>query len=326
MKDRNNWALVGTGGITNRFLEGLRATRGHVVAAVSRSRERAQDFALRNGIDKAYDFDQMLEDTSVDVVYIGTPHTTHKDLAVRALRAKKAVLCEKPCAINAGELRVMLRTARENNCFFMEALWSRFLPPLVKVREWLSCGRIGEVKMIQANFGFSAPFDPQNRLFNPELGGGALLDVGVYPLSFISMVFGGQKPQKIISQLFMGETGVDEEAALILNYGGPRIACAAAAIRTQLENDAWIYGTQGRIHLPNFFWAHTATLLRDDTDVCRYEPEFVSNGYNYQAEEVMKCLGEGKTESAVMPWDESLVIMETMDAIRAQWNFKYPSE
>ncbi|MDR0301432.1 MAG: Gfo/Idh/MocA family oxidoreductase [Treponema sp.] len=327
MKDSINWALTGTGGITNKFLEGLRATNGRAAAVVSRTRENAEAFTARNGIEKAFDnFDLMLKDPSIDVVYIGTPHTTHKDFAVRALKARKAVLCEKPAAINAGELKEIIQTARENNVFFMEAMWTRFIPPVRKVREWLSQNLIGEVQMIQANFGFNAPFDPNHRLFNPDLGGGALLDAGIYPLSFISMVFGGKKPADIQSRLFFGKSGADEEDAIILSYGGPRIAHAAAALTVQLENDAWIYGTLGRIHIPNFIWSRGAKLLLDGKDEYHFQPEFISNGYNYEAEEVMRCIREGKTESAVMPWDESLVIMETMDTIRSQWDFRYPSE
>ncbi|MCL2044088.1 MAG: Gfo/Idh/MocA family oxidoreductase [Treponema sp.] len=327
MKEKLNWALVGTGGITGRFFEGLCAGGGNAIAVVSRNRERAQGFAADKDIGKAYgNYDQMLEDPAVHVVYIGTPHSTHKDLTVRALRAGKAVLCEKPCAINAEELREMIGAARENNCFFMEAMWTRYLPPLVKVREWLSQGLIGDVKIIQANFGVNAEFNPENRLFDINLGGGALLDLGIYPLSLISMVFEGQKPQDIKSQVFLGETGVDESTSALLSYGGFRIAFATAAIRTQLVNDAWIYGTKGRIHIPDFVWARTANLLLDGENEHHYCPEFISNGYNYEADEVMQCIRAGKTESSIMTWEESLTIMETMDTIRAQGNFRYPCE
>jgi predicted dehydrogenase len=326
-KENINWALVGTGGITNKFVVGLKAAGGRISAAVSRNMESAKNFAAQNGIEKAYDnYDRMLEDKDIDAVYIGTPHTTHKDLTVRALKAKKAVLCEKPAAINAGEVREMIATARDNNVFFMEAIWNRFTPPMQKVREWLSQGAIGEIKMVQANFGFCAEYDPKDRLFDLNLGGGALLDAGIYPLSMISMVFGGKKPADIKSQLYFGESGADEEDAVILSYGGEKIAFAAAAIRTAMANDAWIYGTQGKIHIPFFIWARSARLLPDGKGEYYYEGDFISNGYNYEAAEVMNCIREGKNESSVVPWDESLVLAETMDTIRAQWNFKYPCE
>jgi predicted dehydrogenase len=326
-KNTFNWALVGTGGISNRFLIGLKAAGANAAAIVSRSMENARDFAARHGIEKAFDnYDKMLEDPDIDVVYIGTPHTTHKHLAVQALNAKKAVLCEKPSAINAGELREIIRAAHENNCFFMEAVWNRFTPPMCKVREWLSQSLIGEVKMVQANFGFNSPYNPQSRLFNPKLGGGSLLDAGIYPLSLVSMVFGGIKPEDVKSQLYFGETGVDEEAFVILSYGGARLAFAASAISTQMINDAWIYGSSGKIYIPSFVWAHSAILMIDNRYAYTYEPDFASNGYNYEVLEVEKCVREGKFESKVMSWDESLVLMETMDKVRAQWNFKYPAE
>ena len=327
MKEKINWALVGTGGISNRFIIGLKAAGGKAEAVVSRSMEKARDFAQRHGAEKAFDnYDKMLEDPSIEIVYIGSPHTTHKDLSIRALRAGKAVLCEKPAAINSVELKEMLDTARKNNCFFMEAMWNRFTPPLCKVREWLSQSLIGDIKLVQASFGFNSPYTPQSRVYNPEMGGGSLLDAGIYPLSLISMVFNGARPEGIESRLFIGETGVDEEAFAILSYGGPRMAFLASAVRTQMVNDAWIYGTSGKIHIPSFTWAHSADLMLDNRYNYHYEPDYISNGYGYEAAEVMNCIREGKTESPVMTWDESLVIMNTMDKIRYRWNFKYPQE
>lgn len=323
-----NWALVGTGGITNRFLIGLSETAGaKPYAIVSRTRENADRFAAKYGIGKAYwDYEAMLNDSAVDAVYIGTPHVTHKDLAIKAFRAKKAVLCEKPVCINATELTEMIAEARANKVFFMEALWTRFVPPLVKAREWLCEGLIGEVKMVQANFCFSAPMDREGRLYKLALGGGALLDAGVYPISLASMVFGGSIPERITSLMYLGETGVDEQVSALLSYGGPRMAQVNAAISTTCINDAWIYGAQGHIHLPDFVFSHSAALTISGRYTYNYEPDFVSNGYNYEVEELMRCVNEGKLESDAMSLDESLNIMRTMDEIRSQWNFRYPGE
>jgi predicted dehydrogenase len=328
MEKTFNWALVGTGGITNSFLSGLRAVSGAKIAAVvSRSEETARRFAQQYGIEKAYgDYDAMLGDASIDVIYLGTPHTTHKDYALRAFAAKKAVLCEKPVSINAGELEAMIKAARENKVFFMEALWTRFVPPLCKVREWLNAGLIGEAKMVDANFGFLSAWNPHSRLLNRALGGGALLDAGVYPLSLASMVYAAQKPADISSLLYLGETGVDEMVSATLSYGGGRFAVVKAALRTQLVNDAYIYGTDGYIHIPDFVFCHSADLVKGGRYRYHYEPEYLSNGYNYEAHEVLSCLRAGKTESELMPLEESLVIMQTMDTIRKQGNFLYPSE
>jgi predicted dehydrogenase len=312
-----NWALVGTGGITNRFLMGLfDAADAKPYAAVSRTQENADAFAAKYGIEKAYgSYDAMLNDRAVDVVYIGTPHVFHKDMALKALRANKAVLCEKPACMNAAELSELIAASQANKAFFMEAMWTRFVPPLVKVREWLRGGLIGELRMVQANFCFSTPMNREGRLYNRALGGGALLDAGVYPLSLASMVFGGKRPEKITSMKYFGETGVDEEVSALLSYGGPRMAQVSAALCTACQNDAWIYGTQGRIQLPDFVFSHSAKLTLNGRYTYNYEPDFTSNGYNYEAEEVQRCVGMGKLESEVMPHAESLIIMETIDSI-----------
>ncbi|GHU25587.1 dehydrogenase [Spirochaetia bacterium] len=322
-----NWALVGTGGITNNFLTGLRAVAdANIVAVVSRAEESARQFSVTHNIEKSYtDYDQMLEDPAIDIIYLGTPHTTHKDYAIRAFSAKKAVLCEKPAAINAHDLEEMIATARKNHVFFMEAMWTRFVPPLCKVREWLRYGLIGEIKMVEANFGFSVPWKPAERWLNPALGGGALLDAGVYPISLASMIFGGKKPEKIVSILNIGKTGVDEEVSAVLSYNG-RIANISTALCTKMVNDAYIYGTNGYIHLPDFVFSHHASLFTDGKYHYNYEPEFISNGYNYEAEEVISCIRAGKIESDIMPLDESLAIAHTLDTIRFQNNFKYPGE
>ncbi|MDR0730465.1 MAG: Gfo/Idh/MocA family oxidoreductase [Treponema sp.] len=328
MKDSINWGVVGTGGITRRFSRGLQAVEGaRLYAAASRTGEKAEAFAAEFGCRKAYgDYRAMLEDPAVDVVYIGTPHVTHKEIAIHAFRAKKAVLCEKPVSINAAELSAMIAEARANKVFFMEAMWTRFVPALRKVKEWLNSGIIGEVKMVQANFCFSAPFNPQSRLYNIELGGGALLDAGVYPVSLASLVFGGKRPEALSSMMYRGTTGVDEEVSLILSYGGPRMACLSAAVSAACVNDGWIYGTEGHIHLPDFVFSHSADLHRNGRYTHHCEPDFVSNGYNYEVQEVMNCLRGGKLESGIMGLDESLVIMETMDRVRAQNGFRYPGE
>ena len=328
MKKEINWALVGTGGISNRFVVGLKAAEGAVAAAVvSRSKENADAFAIRHSIEKSYDnFDCMLEDPAIDAVYIGTPNTSHHDLTIKALKAKKAVLCEKPAALNARELGEMVRTARETKVFFMEAMWNRFSPPLVKVREWLRDELIGEIKTVEANFGSVAVFNSKSRIFDPEQGGGALLDIGIYPLALFSMIFNAQKPERIVSQMFFNEAGTDNLTAVTLSYGRGRICHLTVGYGFQMTNEAWIYGTAGRIHIPNYSFAHRAELYAEPRYTYRYEPEYISNGYNYEAEEVMHCIREGHIESRIVSWDESLLIAETMDTIRSQWNFKYPSE
>lgn len=328
MKKTIHWAFAGTGGITNAFIRGLKNAEGADPAAiVSRSRDRAERFAAKYGVEKTYtDFDAMLDDAKIDIVYLGVPHSAHKELALKAFKAGKAVLCEKPAAINAAELTQMIDCARRQKVFFMEALWTRFVPPVRKAREWLAGGLIGEVRMVQGNFGFKADLPPEHRLRNINLGGGALLDAGVYPISFASLAFGGRKPQKISSVLTLGETGVDEEAAALLSWGPHQTAFVSASIALTTVNDLWMYGTEGFIHLPSFVFCHSADLALPGRPPYHWEGDFRGNGYNYEAEAVMDCLRSGCTECEVMPLDESLVIAEIMDEIRLQWGLKYPQE
>jgi len=330
MKDKINWALTGTGGISNNFAQGLRAASdaGAVIyAAVSRTPEAAETAAAKWGALKAYgDYDAMLADSAVDIVYIGAPHSVHKDLALKAMRAGKAVLCEKPMAINAACVREMIACARERGVFLMEALWARFTPPMAQAREWLAGGAIGEPRLVQASFGFRLPVIPASRLFDRALGGGALLDAGIYPLAFASMVFGPEAPSNVLSTLSLGETGVDEETQALLSWGPHRAASVSAALRVPLGSEAWVHGTEGSIRLPSCVWARAAELLPEGKAPVPFTGEVRGNCYNYEAGEVMACLRAGALESPLMPLAESLALAETMDTIRAQAGFTYPGE
>ena len=325
--DDFNWAVTGTGGIIPTFLTGLREAGGTAAAVVSRSESRARDFVAKNGIPAAFgDFDEMLRRPEIHAVYVGSPHQTHCRLTVKALRAGKAVLCEKPFAVNAAQAGEMIAAAREGGVFLMEAMWTRFLPAIRKVRAWLAAGRIGTPGTVHAGFGIRARFDPESRLFKAELGGGSLLDLGVYPLAFASMVFGGEKPAGIVARLFLGETGVDEEAAAVLVYGGGRTAVVSSSLRTAFANEAWIYGSSGRIHVPSFFNATAATLFGDDGLTEEYRQSDAASGFSFEIAEFMRLVRAGRTESPEMPLAETLLVAETMDRIREQGGLRYPFE
>lgn len=327
-KQKLGWALIGTGSIVRKFWTGLREAEGvGEVCVVSRTQARADAFAAEHGLARGYaTLEQALADPAVDVVYIGTPHSTHREYALQALAAKKAVLCEKPVCIAAWEMEEIAAAARANGTFFMEAMWTRFMPAVTKVREWIAQGQIGQVKLAQANFGFVVPWVPEGRLLNAALGGGALLDAGVYSISMASMAFGGRRAEAVQGLLTLGETGVDEQFMGVIGYGGERMASVSAAIRTRMQSDAWIYGDQGQIHLPDFVFGRKAALRVDGKFETISEPEVRGNGYAYEAEEVMRCVREGRMESDVMPISETLDIMRTMDAIREQAGFRYPFE
>lgn len=321
------WGLLGTGTIARKFAEGLRHVEGaELVAVGSRSSQAAEAFAAAFGVPHQYaSYDDLAADPEIDVVYIATPHPFHRENSLQCLQAGKAVLCEKPFAVNAQEAAAVINLARERRLFLMEAMWTRFLPLFVKLRELLALGVLGELRLLQVDFGFRAGFNPQGRLFNPQLAGGALLDVGVYNLSLASLLWG--RPERIHSAAHLGETGVDEQSAVLLSYAQGRLATLSSAIRLNTPQEALVIGTDGWLKIRTPWWKATAmTLAVADQAPQLIEVPFAGNGYNYQADEVGRCLRAGRLESAVMPLDETLAIMETLDEIRRQWGLRYPVE
>jgi dihydrodiol dehydrogenase / D-xylose 1-dehydrogenase (NADP) len=328
MNDTIRWGIMGTGVIARKFADGLAVLPDATLVSVgSRSRESADAFGALYGVERRHDsYEGLAHDPGVDVIYIATPHTLHRENAILCLEAGKAVLCEKPFTINAAEAREVVALARTRGLFLMEAMWTRFIPVFAHIRALLSEGALGEVRMLTADFGFRAPFDAEQRLFNPALGGGALLDVGVYPVSLASLVFGGP-PARIMSQAHLGETGVDEESAMLFGYDRGQMALLSCAVRTETPQTAVIAGTEGLIRIPPRWWcARTFTLEIPGAPEQTFAPTAEGNLYNYEAAEVMRCLREGLTESAIMPLDETIAIMETLDAVRAPWGLVYPSE
>jgi len=320
------WGIIGTGLIAKEFAAGLTsASDAELVAVASRSKKTADAFGDVAHVKKRYDnYEALAQDPDVDAVYVATPHSFHKENTIMCLRAGKAVLCEKPFAINAQEATEMIQVARERHLFLMEAMWSRFFPLMTKLREMIASGAIGEVRMLMADFGYRLD-DLKNWVFNPNYGGGGLLDVGIYPLSLTHWIFG--IPNRIVSMVDLGETGVDEQSAVLLGYEDGRIALIASGTRTETPQEAYLLGTKGRIHIHSPWWRpKTLTLsLSSRADEVMQVP-YQGNGYNFKAEEVARCLREGKTESQTMTLDETLAIMKTMDTIRDQWKLKYPME
>lgn len=327
MADKLRWGILATGNIAHKFATGLAASKTGVLAAVgSRTQESADKFGDEFSIPRRHgSYEALAADDEVDAIYVSTPHPMHKDNAILCLRAGKAVLCEKPMAINARESEEMIAVARETGCFLMEAMWTRFLPPIVRLREMLASGAIGEVRMVMADFGFRAGENPEGRLFKLSMGGGGLLDVGIYPIALASMILG--KAKDITGLAHIGDTGVDEQAAMTLGYDGGGLAVLACGVRTQMTHEASIFGTDGLIRLAHGWWHGSAITLQ----LPEKEPEIIDlpvegNGYHYEADEVARCLAAGKTESDVMPLAETVEIAQTMDTLRAQWGLKYPME
>ncbi|MGC9358300.1 MAG: Gfo/Idh/MocA family protein, partial [Anaerolineae bacterium] len=296
---RNNktirWGILSTGSIAHKFAEGLsQLPDAELIAVGSRRQETAEAFGEEHGVPHRHaSYEALANNPEVDVIYIGTPHPFHKENSLLALRAGKAVLCEKPLTINAAEAEEIITVARDRGLFLMEAMWTRFIPAVVRVRQLLAEGVIGNIRLFQADFGFRADFDPKSRLFAPKLGGGALLDIGIYPISFASMILG--TPTQVTSLAHLGQTGVDEEAAILLSYPNGALAALLAAIRTATPTEATIMGTKGRIkvHSP-FLHPHHLTLYSEGKEEIIDIP-YEGNGYNYEAAEVGRCLRTGKT-------------------------------
>ena len=327
--DKIRWGILSTGYIARQFAEGLSTLADARIAAVgSRKPERAAEFAERYGIPRSYgSYEELAHDPDVDVLYIATPHRFHKDNTLLALSAGKAVLCEKPLTMNTTDAEVVVRTAREKKLFLMEGMWSRFIPAVVKAKQMIDEGNIGEVQIVASDFGFTAPFDPKSRLYDLELGGGSLLDVGIYPVSLAFLILG--PPERIVSMGQIGATGVDEQSAMIFGYPGGALAVGYATIRCGSYTEATIIGSRGMIRLHaqiGLFRPFKLTLRVAGEEDQEIEVPYEGNGYNYEALEVMQCLRSGTIESEVMPLDESIEIIRTMDEIRAQWGLKYPME
>ncbi|MEM9773057.1 MAG: Gfo/Idh/MocA family oxidoreductase [Chloroflexota bacterium] len=328
MADNIRWGILSTGTIATKFATGLQSVEDAEMLAVgSRSQAAADEFGDAFDIERRYSsYEALAQDPDIDAIYIGTPHSFHKENTLLCLNHGKAVLCEKPFAINAKEAEEMIQAAREKGVFLMEAMWSRYLPVMQRVRQILADRVIGDVIQLTADFGFHNSFNPAHRLYSPELGGGALLDIGVYPVSMASMMFG--TPSQIYTMAHLGESGVDENAAIIFGYDNNlAISVITTTMRVQSHRSAIINGTKGRIRLPEPWWkTETFTLEIHGGETTEIAVPIIGNGYNYQAVEVGRCLREGLLESDIMPLEETLSVMQTLDNIRAQWGLKYPME
>jgi predicted dehydrogenase len=324
MVDRIGWGILGPGVIAAKFAADLRQLdEARFVAVGSRSAERAAAFAQSYGFERACgSYVELVEDPDVDVVYVATPHPFHREHTLLCLRHNKAVLCEKPMAVNEAQVQEMVACARERGVFLMEAMWTRALPVMRQVKQWLDEARIGDVRMLTADFGFRTGWNPEGRLLNPNLAGGALLDVGVYTVALASMVF-GLPPVEIQAAAHIGETGVDEQTAMILRYGDGGLALLSCAVRTNTPQGARIDGTEGSIDIPAFWRATSATLR-----VRGQGPKQASGsvGYHFEAAEAMACLRGGNVESDLMPLDESVAIARTMEHVREKIGLVYPMQ
>ncbi len=319
------WGILAPGHISRGFVAGLKVAEGaELYAVASRSYERAAAFAHEFGFQKVFgSYQELADDPDVEVIYIATPHHLHFENALLCLQKGKPVLCEKPFTINSKQLEILVKTARENKIFLMEAIWTRFLPGIEKTLELIREGQIGDIKILNADFGFKADYNPESRLFNPFLGGGSLLDIGIYPV-FLSLLLLGY-PKEIQAVAIKAPTGVDESVSISLSYDSGALASLHCTFATFTTTDANIYGDKGTIQIKHQ-WFRPAGIVVSRHDESPEELVFPAkaNGYEYEAEEVMRCLKKGIKESPLLGLGFSLQLMKLLDAIREKCNIVYP--
>lgn len=319
------WGILGTGGIASKFAESFRYTHGgELFAVASRSQEKANLFAKRHGIPHAFgSYREFADSQQVDAVYIATPHPMHFENAAMCLQEGNHVLCEKPVTMNADQFEKLTELAQHNGCFFMEAIWSRFIPVFCRVNQWLHHELNGEAEYLRADFGMYKPLDPESRLFNPHLGGGSLLDVGFYPVWLAIHVFNAE-PESIHAEANFTETGVDNLVTMTLTFPGNRKADLMCANQLGTPTRAEIYGNGFRIEMdPQFHCPTRASLTKgDETSV--FQTGFDPHGYQFETTEANRCIAESLPESPHLPWHRSLQIMRTLDRIRNEIDLRYP--
>jgi predicted dehydrogenase len=318
------WGVIGAGGIATKFCDDLQLLPDHEVVAVgARSAGTSDAFASRFGIARVHSsYADLAAEPLVDAVYVATPHPMHHDAAMLAIEAGKAVLVEKPFTMDAAEARALVEAARGRGTLLMEAMWTRFLPHMVAVRDVLASGRLGDLVLVTAEHGQWFAEDADSRLFAPGLGGGALLDLGIYPVSFASMVLG--TPSHITAVSNPAFTGVDAQTSVILRDDAGRHAVLTTTLAAATSNGATISGTVARLEIAPTFYRPTSFRIVDrDGAEERVEVPHVGNGLRHQAAEVGRCLRKGLTESPVLTLDETVSIMETMDEIRRQIGFDH---
>lgn len=324
--DKVRWGIAGPGNIAVGLANGLaELDDAHLVAVGSRAKERAQKFADTYGAPHAHgSYEELAENPDVDVVYVATVQSRHMDDTLMYLEAGKHVLCEKPFALSEAQGRRMIDAARANGVFVMEALWSRFLPSYVKIRELIAEGAIGEPNYVEADFGFIREFDPTNRLFDLAQGGGSLLDMGIYPIHLAQMVLG--EPDRVRAVGHLGKSGVDECTVGVLGFPSGAVAVVKSALNTNLTFTGRIGGTEGTIEVPVIFHCPNSLVLQRGRERTEIACPVEGQGLKYQAVEVHRCIREGLLESPVMPHADTLALARTMDAIRAEIGLRYPGE
>jgi predicted dehydrogenase len=323
-----NWAILGCGSIAEKFASDLQLLPNALLyAAAARNKDKASAFARKFGFEKGYgSYEDMLADEQVDIVYIATPHTFHHQHTLLCLSHKKAVLCEKPFAMNEHEVTEMIACAKKNNIFLMEAFWTFFLPSFQKALEIVRSGKLGALQNVKSDFAFKADFNPNNRFFDINLGGGSLMDIGIYTV-FVTLAALG-KPSKVKTLPVFGPTGVEESITIIFSYDNGQTASLYSSIKAHSSSQTEYCCELGSVRLNKLsFFPATASLCKagweEETDIAM--PEMQGFGYHYEAAHLMDCLDRSLIESDRLPLSFSMDLIETLDAIRKDAGIVFPN-
>lgn len=335
MDKKIRWGLLGAGAILDRWMFGaMQNDDMEVVCVASRTKETAQRMAKKYNIPESQTYEELLSRDDIDIVYVPVPHTAHKDLVIKALNSGKNVLVEKPAGINASEWEEMTECAKKNDLFLMEAAWTRFFPIIDEIKSYIGKNGIGEVRVVESDFAFRNT-DTSSRLLDPARAGGGLLDVGVYNLHFQRMIY--EKDPVVltgVASIAKDELkiNIDEQAAYLAQYDNGAIGIMASAVRTDMIDTAYIYGTKGYIIVPQFWKPSKITVVIDgvtneiNKPVSQKVNGVTDEGYQYEIAHVNKCIREGLKQSPVMPWTETEKVLKACDTLRKQWGLVYPME
>lgn len=317
--------ILGTGSIAEKMAWTLSKMEDMTLAAAgSRTLGKAQEFAAKFSVPKAYgSYEELAKDSSLDLIYIATPHSRHYEDSMLCLKNGRNVLCEKAFTANAEQARQVISLAEEKRLFVSEAMWTRFLPMRFTLDEIISSGVIGEISALTANLGYSIA--GIERLRKPELAGGALLDLGVYTINFALMVF-GTNIEKITSECTKNEFGVDAVNSIAMTFNGGKTALLHSNMKSNTDRRGLIYGDRGRIEVENINNCEGITVILNDGTVKKYETPKQITGYEYEVIAAAKAISQGKTECSEMPHRETLRVMEIMDSLRAEWGVRFPFE
>jgi predicted dehydrogenase len=321
------WGILATGGIAHSFATDLRVAERDIVAVGSRRAEASQAFAEEFGIPHAHDsYESLVADPDVDIVYIATPHPFHAENAILALEHGKHVLVEKPFTLNAAEAAAVRDVARARGLLAMEAMWARYLPHMVRIREIVAAGTLGEIRTVFADHTQRISADPTHRLNALELGGGALLDLGIYPVSFAWDILG--EPTTVTARARLGETGADAEVATIFTHRSGAVSTSLSSARAAGPNTAHIVGTEARIDIDRTWYAPTSfrVITPDGSIIEDYVTDIAGGGMQFQALAAEEIIGAGGTDSPVLGIDETVAIMGTLDEVRTRIGVRYPGE